>query len=326
MKGSGRLRKALGRLKRRFKPGGVILVYHRVASLQSDPYSLAVSTDHFAQQLDHLAHTCHPMRLLDLIAAVQHGALPHRAVAVTFDDGYCDNYQNAYPLLASARIPATIFVISDMINSRQEFWWDDLQRILLLSARIPSHLQMTILGRSFEWQLDSAEHRQRAHNAIYKLLKPLFPQERHTILEHLANWADVPAAGRGDYRAMTRTELSELSNSGLIEIGGHTRLHPQLSALPVDEQRAEIVGGRQRLEELIGKPIETFAYPYGETTDFTDETAEVVCSAGFRAALTTIHGYVEPGESLFRLRRCAVFDWDVGTFKSKLGEFFAVRN
>ena len=326
MKGSRRLKKAIGGLRRRFRPAAIILMYHRVANLQSDPLSLAVSIDHFAQQLDYLARTCQPVRLSELVAALQQGTLPRRTVAVTFDDGYYDNYQDAYPLLASARIPATIFVSSDMVDSRQEFWWDDLERILLSSARRPTCLQLSIRARDFEWQMNSAEDRHRAYGALYPVLKSLALDERQLVLQQLTCWADISPAGRADYRAMTRTELAELSSSGLIEIGGHTRNHPQLSTLSADAQQAEIVGGKQRLEDLTGSAIDTFAYPYGQATDFENETLETVRAAGYRAALTTIHGYVEPGDDAFRLRRCAVFNWDSDTFRRKLEEFFVTRD
>ena len=326
MRGSRRLRKAIGGLRRRFEPAGIILMYHRVANLPSDPLSLAVSIEHFAQQLDYVAGTCQPVRLSDLFVMLQQGTLPKRAVAITFDDGYCDNYQNAYPLLVSRRIPATIFVTSDQIGSNQEFWWDDLERILLLSPRLPSRLRLPIRSQELEWQLITAEDRQGAYNTLHRALKPLSPDERQGILQQLTRWADLSTKGRAGYRALTRTELAEIAGCGLIEIGGHTRNHPQLAALTVDEQQAEISGGKQRLEALTGGSIEVFAYPYGQAIDFTEDTVAVVRRAGFRAALTTIHGYVEPDDNIFRLRRCAVHDWDSNPFRRKLEEFFVIRD
>ena len=132
MRGVGRVKKALYAVRRQFKPGGVVLLYHRIVSLSSDPLSLAVSPDHFAQQLEYIYRTCHPMRLLDLVDAVRQRSLPRRAVAITFDDGYSDNFEHAYPLLRSAGIPATIFVSSEQVDTAYEFWWDDLERIFRL--------------------------------------------------------------------------------------------------------------------------------------------------------------------------------------------------
>jgi len=317
--------KAAGRVRRQFRPGGVILMYHRIASLPGDPLSLAVSAEHFASQLDYLAQTCQPLRLLDLAAALEGGTVPRRAVAITFDDGYSDNYQAAFPLLAAARIPATMFITSDLIDSRREFWWDELERILLAATDTPRNLTLEIAGQNVTGELASPADRQHAYATIYRLLKPRLPCERYRVLQSLSEWAGTSLNGRPDYRALSTTELRELAASSWVEIGGHTQGHPQLSALSDNEQQQEIAGGKLRLEELIGKPIETFAYPYGAIADFSSTTVNAVSATGFRAAVTTVHGYCEPGDDVFRLRRCAVFDWPMSTFQQKLEEFFVIR-
>jgi peptidoglycan/xylan/chitin deacetylase (PgdA/CDA1 family) len=300
-------------------------MYHRVANLAGDPLSLAVSIDHFAQQLEYLARACQPMHLVELIDGLRLRKLPRRAVAITFDDGYSDNYRNAYPLLASAHIPATIFVASNWVDADREFWWDDLERTLLLPEDLPSCLRLSIRGQEFQWQLGSPEDRQPMYNSIYGMLKPLPPEERQAVLHQLYGWSGASSTGRNDYLALTRAELIELSGGGLVEIGGHTRNHPQLSALTADQQAAEILAGKQHLEELTGRSIRVFAYPYGQTPDYASETVATVRSVGFGAALTTTSGYVTPGDDLFRLRRCAVFDWDDTVFEQKVEEFFVIR-
>ena len=120
MKGSAYARKAFHIVRRCFTPGAVILLYHRVAALPEDPYSLAVTPDRFCQHLEYISQTCSPMPLSDLVDAMRSRDLPRRAVAVTFDDGYSDNYWEAHPLLESAQIPATIFVTSDQVDSTRD--------------------------------------------------------------------------------------------------------------------------------------------------------------------------------------------------------------
>jgi peptidoglycan/xylan/chitin deacetylase (PgdA/CDA1 family) len=325
MRGTGYIRKAFNVLRRRIKRGAVILLYHRVASLPSDAYSLAVSPGHFEQQLDYICRTCQPMRLIDLVDALQQRLLPHRAVAITFDDGYVDNFEHAYPLLRSTGIPATVFVVSEKIGSLREFWWDELERALLLPRQLPENLRITIAGREHEWHLDSLEERRQAHRTLQGLLRPLDADSREALLDELAEWAGVVQKGRPGYRTMTISQLVELARSEVVDIGGHTMTHPRLPALSVDAQRTEVVGGRQRLESLIGDSILTFAYPYGTRQDFTDSTVDIVRAAGFRAACTTLPGSVEPADDVFRLRRCAVFDWSADLFKRQLESFFVTR-
>jgi peptidoglycan/xylan/chitin deacetylase (PgdA/CDA1 family) len=265
------------------------------------------------------------MHLLDLVDAMKQGSLPQRAVAITLDDGYADNFKHAYPLLQSAGIPATIFVSSEQVDTSHEFWWDDLERVLLLPKRLPEHLHISVRGQEYDWHLESVEQRQRAYRAVHALLRPLDAQARRSVLDELTTWANVEPAGRSDYRAVTATELSDLAESGCIDIGSHTMTHPVLSALSAEAQYAEIAGGRQRLESLIGKRVLSFAYPYGTDQDFTDETAEIVQAVGFHAACTTTPGSVEPGDDPFRLHRCPIFDWDAETFEQKLESYLIAR-
>jgi peptidoglycan/xylan/chitin deacetylase (PgdA/CDA1 family) len=325
VRGAKYVRDAFHVLRRQFKPGGVILLYHRVIGLRQDLLNLAVPPQRFAQQLQHIRRTCEPMRLSDLVQALQQRSLPRRAVAITFDDGYADNFMHAYPLLESAGIPATVFVAAGQIDTKSEFWWDDLERILLQSNHLPDHLRIEIRGREQKWQLESLEHRERVYHDLRGLLRTLDGSERSEALARLASWAGLERAGRADYRAVTTDELVELAQSKLIDIGAHTMTHPVLSALAPDAQTAEIVSGREKLESIIGSPISTFAYPYGEIQDFTDETVAIVRAAGLSAACTTVHGSIESGDDLFRLRRFAVFDWDMETFARRLESSFVDR-
>ena len=319
VRGLERIRRASQRLRRHyFTPAAVILMYHRIVDLAVDPYGIVVSPSHFAQHLEYIRQTCHPMRLLDLIEAMRNHSLPKRAVVLTFDDGYADFFSIANPLLAGAQIPATVFVASGYTDSQQCFWSDELTRVLLLSERLPSSLRLSVRGVDYRWALTSPGERQVAHSAIYDLLLPLPPAEQSSVLECLKSWAGIANSGCAEDRAMTSTELIQLAQSGLVELGAHTVNHPVLSALSGDDQCAEIVECRRKLESVIGSPILTFAYPHGTLKDFTDETARHVEAAGFCAACTTIPGVVDPSSDLYRLRRCWVGNWDYNTFRKNL--------
>ena len=306
-------------MRRWFKPGAVVLMYHRVTDLARDPYQLAVSPAHFAQQLEHLKRTCTVLPLIDLIEALQAKVLPPRAVAITFDDGYIDNYREAYPLVKAAGLPATIYVVSGKIDTAREFWWDDLDRIISLPDRAPAHLQLRVKDRIYEWPTATTEQRAAAQRAVHAVLHPQAIAVREQAVEQLCEWAGVDRDGRPDYRVITDAHLKEIAADPLIDIGGHTVNHPSLAVLTREEQAAEITRGREMLEARLGRPLRTFAYPYGTRRDFTPETAALVRTAGFRAACTTVHGSVETGDDLFTLRRSAVFNWDVVVFAQQTG-------
>jgi peptidoglycan/xylan/chitin deacetylase (PgdA/CDA1 family) len=116
IRGMQRLRHAARWLKYRLVQPALILMYHRVTELPNDPYLLAVTPKHFAQQLGVIRRYGVPMRLGQLVEALQDGKVPKRAVVVTFDDGYADNLYNAKPLLELYSIPATVFVTTGCIG------------------------------------------------------------------------------------------------------------------------------------------------------------------------------------------------------------------
>jgi peptidoglycan/xylan/chitin deacetylase (PgdA/CDA1 family) len=322
MRGLTRFRRILQNTRRLASPVAAILIYHRVTDLPVDVHNLAVSPKHFAQHLEIIRERYVPMNLSGLAYAMKENCLPRRSVVITFDDGYADNLHQARPLLEAYQTPATIFVVSGGVNSAREFWWDELERILLRSKNLPGRLILSIQDNELRCPTTHPGERQDALKAIRQRIRHLPSTERDTILASLARWANTDSHGRPEYLPMRSSELCLLAQSEFIEIGAHTRTHPVLAALPPEEQLDEINGSRFALERVLEKPVQTFSYPFGNPGDFTAQTAELVKAAGFTAAVTTIQGGVEAGDDLFQLKRCEVNDWDGETFRSKLSSFF----
>src|ERR1035441_8325455 len=101
----------------------VVLLYHRISDHSSDPQMLSVSRANFEQHLRLIRGEFAPVSLADLIECSQRGSIPRRAVVLTFDDGYFDNLEFALPLLEKYDIPATFYVTSGQVGSREAFWW-----------------------------------------------------------------------------------------------------------------------------------------------------------------------------------------------------------
>ena len=318
------LRKEYGKAKiRRKLKGVVILMYHRLNDLPDYAYPIVVKPYNFAQHMEVIRKHYRPMRLLDLTDAIARRSLPDRGVVITFDDGYIDNFTKALPILEEYRIPATIFVLAGNIDTNKEFWWDELERIILKPAELPAKLEINIQGQSYHWPTASAEERSQARKAVHLLLKPLTFEERELLLNKLAEWAGQSREGRAKHRSMGSEELHQLSKNKLIDIGGHTVTHPQLSAQSYESQYHEVFKGRKRLEEITGKPVESFAYPYGTLEDFNSDSLKIVRSCGFRAACTTVNEKVNlENYTLFDLPRFPVDDWDREVFEYQLFNYF----
>jgi peptidoglycan/xylan/chitin deacetylase (PgdA/CDA1 family) len=148
--------------------GPVVLMYHRIAEQDPDPWELSVSPHHFAEQMEVLAAQRHPMALNEFIAGGKVSALPADAVAVTFDDGYADNLLEAKPILERFGIPATVFVTSVAVDHPRELWWDELERVLLAPEQLPNELHLKVGGRKISFPRDPnmPEHRSSRRGAF----------------------------------------------------------------------------------------------------------------------------------------------------------------
>jgi peptidoglycan/xylan/chitin deacetylase (PgdA/CDA1 family) len=321
----------------------LVLVYHRVAKVPSDPWSLAVTPDHFGEHLEVLRKHAVPLRLQQLSRALAKESLPGRAVVVTFDDGYADNLHNAKPLLQRYDLPATIFLPTGLIGCNNEFWWDELDRLLLQPGKLPKNLRLQINGKTHRWKLGEAARYRRAEfrrnrrwrawedaptprHALYKALWDLLhrspDEEQRRVLVEVRRWAGVEEEGRPSHRLLSLEQASALAKGDLIEIGAHTVNHPSLSSLSLESQRHEIVGSKARLEDMIGSPVTSFAYPYGKRSDYSAQTVALVREAGYTCACSNFPGSVKSSTDAFQLPRLQVEDWDGDEFAQQIEGWF----
>jgi peptidoglycan/xylan/chitin deacetylase (PgdA/CDA1 family) len=320
-----------------------MLAYHRVAVLERDPQLLAVSPANFDAQVRMLAECFHVMPPAELVSALSRRALPGRAVAVTFDDGYADNLLTAQPILRSYGVPAAVFVSTGHVDTSSEFWWDEIERIVLAPGTLPEHLGLSAgqerftasltdtvtysaedAERAAGWNVTQpdGDERQRLYRDLCEFVKPLGAVERESVLGQLRSAAGVSGAARETHRPLTAQEVRELDAGGLVEVGGHTVTHPVLSRRSVDEQREEIVTDRRRLGELCGREPRLFSYPFGGLDDFSKETSDIAREAGYDAAFANVPAVVKPWTDAFRIPRVLVRDWDADTLRECIEGWF----
>jgi peptidoglycan/xylan/chitin deacetylase (PgdA/CDA1 family) len=285
-----RLRHGWQRAADALNPPPLILMYHRIARDDIDPWQLCVSPENFAAQMACIRRERRPMRLRELADALARGRCPRNAVVVTFDDGYRDNLDAALPALQRFDVPATVFCTVDAIGRDEGFWWDRLAALLLGPNPAPAA---------------SAHYRE-----VWSQLRAMSDAERDAALAQIAATRDTAPAAPA---TLTHGELRTLAASDLIEIGAHSVTHAALSSLPVDAQREEIVHSKTRLAQLTGREVTSFAYPFG---DLGEPTAALVRDAGFRAACTTEAAVVRVGTDAMQLPRLAVGDWDAAALSA----------
>ena len=321
----GYVRKVLKRGLLQTTQSGVVLLYHRVADLETDPQLLAVSPRNFADHLEVLRQSYLPVRLRELRGSARWFFPRTHPVALTFDDGYADNLHHALPLLEAAGIPATAFVVAGQIGLEEEYWWDDLERIILRTPDLPESLQLTIESRQFSWHLPRAGHgsdRQAAYDDLSELLRPLSTPARERVLGSLRSWANVNAAGRAHNRALTEEDVVELAKSGLVEVGSHTLTHPLLSKQPIGVQKEEIEASKRRLEGILNTRVQSFCYPFGDREAYTPATVRLVKVTGYECACSNFFGRVYRWTDPYQIPRFIVEDWTGDEFARRLNAVF----
>ena len=292
--------------------GTVILTYHRVARDLIDPHLIVVDPSHFGEHLSRLGQLAEPVSLHDIL---DRSSGPR--VAITLDDGYADNVTEAMPRLEAEMIPATVFITSAMVGARREFWPDRLERSVRNAPTSLRHVRLDVGGTAVTVDIGSETARRRAMWALHARLRPRPPGEIDSVLDALAQQLDTIEDGERR-RPVNPDEVRQLAASPVMTVGAHTRRHPWLASLDVADQNDEIVGGRAELEELVGEPVDLFAYPYGMPGSYDRRTVRIVRRAGFTLACTTHGDPLTRLTSRYRLPRRSVLDWDGDEFEQHL--------
>lgn len=279
----------------------VILHYHRVPAEPDPMCPDLLERRAFAVHMQALAEVFNVLPLSEAIPRLLDGTLGPRAAAITFDDGYADNFQVALPVLQHFRLPATFFVAAGFLDGGCMF--NDL---VIEACRVaPTGRWSTGIAETGTCQVTDGPGRVRLADQLIGRLKYLGAEERLDAALRLLR----SAGGRQpDHLMMTADEVRGLHRAGM-EIGGHTLTHPILARLGAEDAAREIRDGKAALEGLLGAPVQLFAYPNGKPgSDYLPRDVALARDAGFTAALTTVWaGATRSGDS-FQVPR--VGSWD----------------
>jgi peptidoglycan/xylan/chitin deacetylase (PgdA/CDA1 family) len=303
---------------------GLILAYHRVADESSDPFGLCVRPDHFEEHVDVIERLGSPAPVFEMARGVRDGSLSHRSIGITFDDAYVDVLESAVPVLRRRGVPATVFITVGSGGREREFWWDELEGVLLQPGPLPDVLELEIdggrrwslgadaqdglpSGSASTWRLDDdlvPSIRHAVFREIYYLLRPLAHEARSGVMDQLVAWAGQSGSQvRPNRRVMTAEEVADMTGEGLIEAGAHTVKHVDLTSQTSEVRRAELTRSKEELERWTGRQVDGFAYPYGR---YDAESAAAVGAAGFAFGCAGDHRVVRPGDDPLILPRVDV--------------------
>lgn len=314
----------------------LVLMYHRIAHLEIDPWGLAVTPENFSEHLSIIKKHAQPISLTDFYKYRKAGQLPERSVVITFDDGYTDNLYNAKPIIDRHQVPASVFVATGYCERYREFWWDELENVLFQTRSLPEKLTLKLDGKKHIWGLGKAisytdqdkkkdrsmrawdaqpDTRMQLYHSIWSKLINLPALEIERALDEIIKWANFDPEPRSLYRPMEPDELIDLESSGWIEVGAHTVNHVALARHPIKIQELEISQSKKYLENILGHSIQTFTYPFG---NYDRDTISIVKKAGFDCACTTVEETVWKGSDRYLLPRFGVWDMKGKEFENQL--------
>ena len=209
-------------------------------------------------------------------------------VALTFDDGYRDNVEHAWPVLAKHGTPWTLFVTTGFADRTARLWWLELEEAI----RALPQVNLRLPGGPFTARTGSDGEKQRAFDRLYWRLRKQPEAILLSAISDLAGQAGVDPAALVERECLPWETLRALAGAPGVTIGAHTLSHPMLAKHDEALARAEIVEGKARLEAELGVPVRHFAYPVGDPTSTGPREFVLAAEAGFASAVTTRPGHV----------------------------------
>ena len=276
----------------------LVLNYHRIGNPENDlfdPDVFSATADQFNDQVTYLRRHVSLATLDEALAFVE-GAPRDRTrrcrVLITFDDGYLDNYQIAFPILRSHGVQGVFFLVTSMVGSCHVPWWDHVAYLVKtarkhrFSLRFPADITVDIDKNGLTGSL----------RAILKLYKKPENSDPARFIRELQEETQGDGPPEMLRRFLNWNEAREMLTSGMA-IGSHTHSHQVLSQLEPNQQSEELTKSRSILKDQLCIEPEVLAYPVGGRTSFTHETQEMARDAGYRAALSFYGGINLPGKT-----------------------------
>lgn len=298
----------------------LILAYHRILEAAPDfcfdREVVSATPAEFEREVRFIQQYFRVVSFAGLKDILASSALPPpNVLLLTFDDGYRDNFEHAYPILRRYQVPATVFVAAGYIDTGRTPWWDEVNYLLKKTPQTALSLESLP-----SWRFDGSA-RAAAIEELLAALKTLPQPQAEEVLAELRIRSEVaiPPELSRDLMA-TWDQLRAMSQQG-IEIGAHSLTHPVLANVPTDEQlRREVAEPRALIERQIGQPVRTFAYPVGGPEHFDERVVAQVRACGYDFAVSYVHGvnpWDQPARWALRRIKTEVYN-DFDRFRAKL--------
>lgn len=272
---------------------GVILTLHHVRPWRERSFApnrlLEITPEFLDRTLGLIRQEGYDLVSLDEALARLTGFRPGRFfVVLTFDDGYRDNLDHAWPVLARHGAPWTLFVTPGFAERTARLWWLELEEAIRTLPRF----SLDLPNGGFSARTESDREKQLAFSTLYWRLRKGPEATLLAAISDLARQAGIDAAGLVERECLPWETLRSLAGAPDVTIGAHTLTHPMLAKHPPEVARREIVDSKARLEQELGVPVRHFAYPVGDPTSAGPREFAMAREAGFASAVTTRPGHL----------------------------------
>jgi len=275
---------------------GVILTLHHVRPPRPDRFQpnrlLEVTPRYFERVVERLrASSVDLVSLDEVYRRMTEKDFGRRFVCVTFDDGYRDTLEFAYPVLKRHQVPFAVYVATSFADRVGEMWWLVLEAVIARNAMVGLRMD----GRDTWFECSSVQQKRALFDHLYWWLRGRETEdELRAVVRDMAMRYRVDIAAFCKELCMTWPELATLASDPLVTIGAHTVNHVILAKVPAEQVRAELDNSRSVIEAALGARPQHLAYPVGDPTSAGRREFAIAAELGFKTAVTTRPGAIFP--------------------------------
>ncbi len=272
---------------------GVVFMLHHVRPAKPDAFGpnriLEVTPEFLDATIRHVVQQGFEVLSLDeMHFRLGEGDFDRPFACFTFDDGYRDNYQYAYPIFRRYGLPFGIYVPTDFPDGYGDLWWLKLEKVIAALSTV--EVKMNGAWRRFECR--TRAQKEKAFDEIYWWLRGIGEDEARLVVADLCKLHSVDCSTLCSDLVMTWDEIRSLARDPLVTIGAHTRRHLALAKLSASTARLEMEESVRRLETELGRPCRHFSFPYGDEGSAGPREFALAQELGLKTAVTTRKGLI----------------------------------
>jgi peptidoglycan/xylan/chitin deacetylase (PgdA/CDA1 family) len=290
----------------KIKDKAFILMYHRVLeSVNKEQIfvqpGMFVSKNTFSSHMEFLKSNFKILSLDELVQRIETGQSLKSCCSITFDDGWIDNFANAFPVIKKYQVPATIFLATNFIGTEKLFWPEEL--CLYLQQQQKNKLSFPdSIKRVVKNEVVLKENDIKLLDRIIENVKKLDPDERKNIIRELRSTSSIKTPKR---LLINWHEAKTMLKSGLINFGAHTANHVILDQVSLSQAEKEIIQSRKDIDKNLGLQTHHFAYPNG---NYNSDLIKILHRLGFKSAVTIRKGLLDNKTSFYEMPRIGVHE------------------